>query len=292
MDRVGGTWALPSFLIGAVLAGGNAVGIRFSNRELAPLWGAGVRFGAAAILLLLIMAVIRAPLPRGRAWIGPIVFGLLNFGAAFAFAYYALQHIHAGFGQTLLALVPLVTLLLAVLERQEKLTVAAVAGTLIALAGVLVMTHNPLSGPIPGLTLLAAAGSILCLSQAAVLVHRLPTAHPVTTNAVGMAVGALVLLAGSAIAREPAAVPQQRATWLALAYLVVFGSVAVFVLYLVVLREWPASRAAYVFVLIPFVTVALSAWLDRERVGLGLVGGGLLVLIGVYIGALRPAASQ
>jgi drug/metabolite transporter (DMT)-like permease len=63
----------------------------------------------------------------------------------------------------------------------------------------------------------------------------------------------------------------------------------VFVLYLVVLRYWAASRAAYGFVLIPFVTVALSAWLDDEPVDVGLLLGGLLVLAGVYAGALRPA---
>jgi drug/metabolite transporter (DMT)-like permease len=64
----------------------------------------------------------------------------------------------------------------------------------------------------------------------------------------------------------------------------------VFVLYLVVVRLWSASRAAYTFVLIPIVTVLLSAWLDDEPIGLGLVLGGSLVLAGVYIGALRPAA--
>jgi hypothetical protein len=37
------------------------------------------------------------------------------------------------------------------------------------------------------------------------------------------------------------------------------------------------------------VTVALSAWLDHEPVGARLAFGGLLVLAGVYIGALRPA---
>jgi hypothetical protein len=36
--------ALASFITGSLLAGGNAVGVRFSNRELAPLWGAGLRF--------------------------------------------------------------------------------------------------------------------------------------------------------------------------------------------------------------------------------------------------------
>ena len=66
------------------------------------------------------------------------------------------------------------------------------------------------------------------------------------------------------------------------------GSVG-FLLYLVVLRYWAASRASYGFVIMPFVTVLLSAWLDSEPVGVGLVLGGLLVLAGVYVGALRPA---
>ncbi|MCC2629644.1 MAG: hypothetical protein K0S14_3294, partial [Thermomicrobiales bacterium] len=38
-----------------------------------------------------------------------------------------------------------------------------------------------------------------------------------------------------------------------MAYLVVIGSVVVFLLYLVVLRHWAASRASYGFVIIPFV---------------------------------------
>jgi drug/metabolite transporter (DMT)-like permease len=106
-------------------------------------------------------------------------------------------------------------------------------------------------------------------------------------NAVAMGTGAVLLLAGSLLARETFELPQQAETWLALAYLVPVGSVLVFVLYLVVLRYWEASRAAYEFVLIPVVTVVLSAWLDNEPLGLGLLIGGPLVLLGVYVGALR-----
>jgi drug/metabolite transporter (DMT)-like permease len=91
------------------------------------------------------------------------------------------------------------------------------------------------------------------------------------------------------LAGESLVVPQRAATWIALGYLVVVGSVVVFVLFLFVLRHWVASRTAYVYVVVPFVTVALSAWLDDEPVGAGLVLGGLLVLAGVYVGALRPA---
>ena len=78
---------------------------------------------------------------------------------------------------------------------------------------------------------------------------------------------------------------------MAIAYLVVAGSALVFVLYLVVLRYWEASRAAYTFVVIPVVTLILSAWLDDEPIGVGLLLGGSLVLTGVYVGALRRSRS-
>jgi hypothetical protein len=74
----------------AVLVGGNAVGIRFSNRELDPLWGAGVRFALAATLLVVAMALLRLELPSGRALTGALLFGLLDVGGAFALGYYAL----------------------------------------------------------------------------------------------------------------------------------------------------------------------------------------------------------
>jgi drug/metabolite transporter (DMT)-like permease len=278
--------ALAAFIANAVLAGGNAVGIRFTNRELDPLWGAGLRFLLAAVLLLVVMAVLRSAPPRGRALTGALLYGVVNFAGAFALAYYGYVRVHAGLGQTLLALVPLATLLLAVAWRQERLRVAAVVGTLLALAGIAVMSRARREAA-PLLSLLALVGSALCFAQAAVLVRRFPRLHPVVANAVGMAAGAALLVAGSVVAGESIVLPRRAATWAALGYLVLFGSVAVFVLYVVVLRYWAASRAAYVFVLIPFVTVVLSVWLDDEPVGAGLVLGGLLVLAGVYVGALR-----
>jgi drug/metabolite transporter (DMT)-like permease len=86
--------------------------------------------------------------------------------------------------------------------------------------------------------------------------------------------------------------PQRAATWVALGYVTAIGSVVVFLLYVYVVQHWTASRAAYAMVLIPFVTVVLSAWLDQEPVTGGLVLGGLLVLAGVYVGALRPARAS
>jgi drug/metabolite transporter (DMT)-like permease len=278
-------------VVGTVLAGGNAVGVRVSNRELDPMWGAGLRFLLAASLLAAAMAVMKLTLPRGRALLGVVIYGALIFGGAFSFAYYALLDIHAGLGQTLLALVPLATLLLAVVQREERLRFAAVVGTLLSIAGIGVISGVSGSEAVPVLSLLAVLGAVLCFAQATVLVRSFPPVHPITTNAVGMAVGSAILLALALLLQESIALPESGATWLALAYMVVLGSGPVFVLYVVVVRLWGASRAAYAFVLIPLVTILLSAWIDNEPIGAGLVVGGVLVLAGVYVGALRPAAA-
>jgi drug/metabolite transporter (DMT)-like permease len=276
-----------AFVLSAVLAGGNAVGIRFSNRELDPLWGAALRFLTAAALFVALMAVLRLAVPRRRALLGAALFGLLQFGATYGLAYYALVELHAGFGQVLLALVPLLTLLLATAQGQERLRAAAVAGALLALVGVVLMSSAPIRESVPPLSLVAVLVSALCFAQAAVLVRRLPPVHPVAMNAVGMTAGAVALLVASLLAGEPHRLPDDPETWVAVSYLVTLGSMGVFLLYLYVLRRWAASRAAYAFVLIPIVTVVLSAWLDDEAVGPELLLGGALVLLGVYIGALR-----
>jgi drug/metabolite transporter (DMT)-like permease len=287
-DRTG----LLLFTAASLLAGGNAVGIRFSNRELDPLWGAGVRFGAAALLLLAIMAARRLPIPRGRALAGAALFGMLNFGIPFALAYYALVHLHAGLGQTLLSLVPLVTLLLSVAQHQERFQTRMLIGTVLAATGVAVVSQAPLRGDVPVPALLAVLGGVLSFAQAAVLAHRLPKTHPVTVNAIGMTVAALALLAGSFAVGDRWAPPERAETWWAITYLVVAGSVLTFILYVMLIDRWGPSRSSYAFVVIPIVTITLSAWLDDEPLTASLLIGGPLVLFGVYLGALRHRSAR
>lgn len=276
-----------AFAVEALLAGANGVAIRFSNRELAPLWGASLRFALAAVLIVAITLALRLSLPRGKTLLGAMLFGLFQFAGAFGFAYYALVHIQAGLSQTILALVPLATLLLAVAQGQERLGGAAVVGTLLGVGGTGLIFLDPGREKIPPLALLALLASVLCFGQALVLVRRLPPIHPVALNAVAMVTGALVLLSASILLGEPWVIPQRRETWAALAYVVAIGSVVVFLLHVHVAQQWSASRASYVMVVIPLVTITLSAWLDQEPVTGALLLGGVLVLVGVYVGALR-----
>lgn len=287
-DRV----TLAAFLAGAALAGGNAVAVRFSNRGLDPLWGAGLRFALAAAIFLGLVLVLRLSFPRGRALAGAILWGLIQFAATFALMYYAFVELHAGFGQILLALVPLLTVLLASAQGEESLRLQSLVGAVMAVVGVAIMTSASLDTSLPLLSVLAGLGGAVCFAESAVLVRLLPPVHPVTMNAVGMTAGAAALLVGAAVIGESFVLPDDASTWAAVVYLVTLGSVGVFLLYLFVLGRWTASRVSYSFLLSPFVSILLSVWLDDEPVGWGLVVGGVLVLSGVYVGALRGPAKD
>ena len=282
-DRVAGA----AFVGVVVLASGNAVAIRFSNRELDWLWGAALRFILASLVLVALMLVLRRRWPRGRELQGALAFGGLGLAATFALAYWALLSIQAGLGQTLLALAPLITLLLAVALRQERLTRAALAGSVVSAIGVSVVAWRPEGNPVPPGPLLAGLGAATCMALATILVRRAPTADPIAMNTVAALTAAGLLLGATLLSGQTPVLPKQADTWTAVLYLAVIGSVAVFTLQLLVLKHWPASRANYVFVLIPLLTIALSARLDDETVGLGLLTGGTLIVGGVYLGVLR-----
>jgi drug/metabolite transporter (DMT)-like permease len=108
------------------------------------------------------------------------------------------------------------------------------------------------------------------------------------TTAGVLGIGASLLLG------EPMAVPSQPGTWLAIAYIVVLGSVLLFGLYLFGLERWSASGMAYSTLLLPFVSVTAATVLAGETFTPAFAVGGLVMVVGVYVSAFlahRPRRS-
>jgi len=130
-------------------------------------------------------------------------------------------------------------------------------------------------------------GAAVAAAEAGVVVKGFPRGHPLSTNAVGMTAGALLLWIASVFAAESWTVPQQGRTWVALAWLVLAGSVALFYLVLFVIARWTASATAYSLTLMPVVAVVLGAVLAGEPITAEVVAGTVLVMLAVYVGAIR-----
>ena len=291
-SRAPGGVTLTAFAGAVALGGANFIAVRFSNRELAPFWGAGLRFGLAALLFIAIAVALRLRWPRGRRLLQTIEFGLLAFAASYALLYWALVRVTAGVATVVLAIVPLVTLLLAATQGLERIGRRALLGAGLALAGIVWMTVGPHRVVLPLAGLLAMLGAALAFGQSVILGKRVSANHPAVTNAVGMTAGAAALLVLSGVSGEAWTLPRQPEVVAAVAYLVTLGSVGLFVLLLLVVRRWTASATSYLFVLFPVVTMLLEAWLAGEPITLhGIVGAGL-VIGGVWFGALSPAARQ
>jgi drug/metabolite transporter (DMT)-like permease len=278
--------------VGMTLCGGaNAVAIRLGNPELPPFWGAALRFLLAAGLLLLAMAARRVAMPRGRALTGVVIYGLLSFGVGYMFAYWALVEATAGTAQLVLATVPLLTLILAVVQGVERFRLRGLIGSLVAAAGIAVLFLDRL-GPTSPLALLALLGAAASFAQAGIVVKRFPKSHPLAANGLGMLVGGALLLALALLTGERTAIPSQPVTWISLAYLIVVGSIGLFMLFLFVIHRWTATGTSYSLLIMPVVTVALGALILSEPVSVAFALGGLLVLAGVYVGALAPDAGH
>lgn len=282
-DRV----TLGAFGVLVLIGGVNFVAVRYSNRELAPLFGAGLRFVVAAALLVGFVAIRGVPLPRGRVLRATLIYGILSFTIAYALAYWALQELSAGVGAVVFGATPLITLFLAAAHRVERLSGRGIAGALLAMAGIAVLANPTSDAAVPILPLLAMLVAALSASEAGVVLKLVPPSNPIATNAVGMAVGSTILLAISAVAGESWRLPEEASSWLALSYLAVPGSIGLFVLFLFVLERWTASGVSYMTALFPVVAMIAGRLIADEPITTTGIVGGAIVIAGVYVGALR-----
>ena len=280
---------LAAFGLAVLLGGGASVAIRYTYTEIPPFWAAFMRFFAAAIIFWFLMLVRKVAIPRGKALLGALLFGFLAIGSSFALISYGLVETPASISQMVAALVPLLTLIFASLHGLEKFSGRGILGGLLAVAGILVVFGGSLAAgvaiSIPHVIAILVGTAFI--AEAGVVLKIFPRSHPYATNAIAMSVGAVMLFAISTLSGEPRLLPSSAGVWLAMVYLVLGVSVGVFLLYLYILGRWTASATSYVFVLFPFVTVILATQFADETITLAFIGGGVLVLLGVWFGALR-----
>jgi drug/metabolite transporter (DMT)-like permease len=271
-----------------VVWGSTYLAIRYAIEGFPPLLSAGLRFAAAALLMLGYLAVRRpAALRATRAQlVTAAVSGILLLAGGNGMVTIAEQRVDSGLAALLIACVPLWIVILRTLLR-DRPGPATALGVLIGLAGVALIFLPGGSGGTDagyaGLCVLAA----LSWAVGSLLVTRRPVpADPLTLTGVEMAAGGLVALAAAAAHGEFAGFAPGDASgkaWFALSYLVVFGSLVAFTAYVWLLGNAPVSIVATYAYVNPAVAVLLGALVAGERLTGSALAGGLVVLVAVAL---------
>jgi drug/metabolite transporter (DMT)-like permease len=277
------------FLVVVVLGGLSPVLVRVTLRELSPMWGGFMRFTAASFILALIVLVRGLQLPRGRALLGAMLFGSLGVGLSTALIYRGLVDTSPGVVQVILSLVPLTTLLLAVVHRLEPFRWTALVGALIAVVGVAVVFNDQLGSNVAVLGMVAILAASVTIAETTVTLKWFPRGHPLAFNAVALPVAATMFLIATLVFDEPRSLPRSPEVWLTFLWLTLVGTIGVMTLFIVIIKRLSASVASYQFLLMPLVTVTASAVVTGEQVSPAFILGAGIVLFGVYVGILRGA---
>ncbi len=291
---------LLAFAIIYFVWGSTFLAIRVGVREIPPFLMAAIRFLLAGLLLLLWLVIKKTTLPTTRQWASATLLASLIFVCDYGLLFWAEQKVPSGIAAVMLATIPVFMSLseIAFLGTQ-KLTVRLTMALLAGIAGVLVLVSHSLGlGEQP----IATSGAIALLiasftwSIASALSRKLPLPESkAMSSAAQMLSGGIMLTITAALLGEFHGFHAQavsRQAWLALAYLIVAGSIVGFTAYVWLLHhESPTRVGTYAYVN-PVVAVIVGYFFGGEAIGPRTMLGTLLVLVSVVVITTTPAKKR
>jgi drug/metabolite transporter (DMT)-like permease len=275
---------LLSYVAIYVIWGSTFLAIRLAIGSIPPLLMMGVRCTIAG-LVLLGLAALRREWPAARDWRPGLAAGALMFGLPYAALAWAETRISSGMAALLVATLPF---WLIVIEwvRGRRPSVRTMTGLAIGLAGVVLLVADSLSAPASVLPMAAIiVGELAWAAGSVYLQPRLPRSLPLNAG-MPLTTGGVLLLLGSASIGELRGFNVQNVTlssWLALAYLILFGSILAFSAYMFLLRRAPASRVSTHAYVNPLIAVALGAVAVNEPINASIVMASLVIASGVAL---------
>lgn len=277
-----------------LLWGSTYLAIRYTVAEVPPFLAITVRCVLGAGLLFGWLA-LRGRLQRAtlRQWVAATSAGGLLFAAGQAVLAWAEQRVPSGSAALLLATIPLWMVLLDSIRTRRLPGQHVVAGSILGMAGVALLSGSAGAAPVADqLWLLVAAlawalGSLVARQQLSEVPAFQSTAMQL---AGGGSVLALVSVASGELATWAPGMVTARAVG-ALAYLVIGGTVIGFVAYTWLLRvTTPEAVGTYAFVN-PVVALAL-AWVAGDQAMTPVTALAAVLIIGSVVLIRRPRAPR
>lgn len=265
-------------------AGANFVLAGMILPEISTAWAAALRFLLGALFLLPIILWQRAPIIQliRRNWLAYLILGGVGITGFNLLFFEAMNTTTADNAALIMATNPLITTILAALILRERATTQQLIALPIALFGVMVViTEGDLSHL---LTLHVVVGDWLMLgadiawAMYNVLSRRLmpKESSAIVNTTLVMAAGALILTTGAVVHGGPIQMPSPMAA-IALALMVVGGTVAFYLFWNIGIQRLGSGRTAIFMNLVPVFAMLTGIALGTLPTAAQLVGGAIVL---------------
>jgi drug/metabolite transporter (DMT)-like permease len=282
---------LLAFAIIYLVWGTTYLAIRVGVLEVPPVLLAAMRFLIAGVILYGWMIVKGERSPTARQWMSASAISILIFVLDYGLVFWAEQRVPSGVTAVIMATIPVFMALSEIIFlRTQKLTVRLALALLIGIGGVAVLMSRSLNlGGVPidrkGALALIVASLSWSLGSALTRRVELPASKGMSSGAQMLAGGVLLAVTAGMLGEfrdfHPSIV--SRAAWLALLYLIVFGSIIAFTAYVwLIHHESPTKVGTYAYVN-PVVAVVVGYFLGGETIGVRTILGTLFVLTSVVV---------
>jgi len=276
--------------------GSTFLAIRVGVREVPPFLLAGMRFLVAGIVLYGWMRARGTPNPTTREWGAASFLAILIFVLDYGLLFWAERRVPSGTAAVMMATIPgFMALGEIVFLRTQRLGFRLGLALLVGMAGVAVLVGHSISmgeAPIDTVGACALIVAAISWSVAASLSRKLPlpAAKAMSSGAQMLAGGVLLTLTAALLGEFRGFRVQavSRGAWLALAYLIVAGSIVGFTAYVwLIHHESPTKVGTYAYVN-PVVAVLVGYFLGGEAIGPRTIAGTALVLVSVVVITTTP----
>jgi drug/metabolite transporter (DMT)-like permease len=291
---------LLAFAIIYFVWGSTFLAIRVGVREVPPFLLAGMRFLVAGIVLYGWMRARGTPSPSAREWGAASFLAVLIFVLDYGLLFWAERRVPSGIAAVMMATIPVfMALAEIVFLRTQRLTLRLGVALLVGIGGVAILVGRSMSmgeAPIDTAGACALIVAAISWSVAATLSRKmpLPAAKAMSSGAQMLAGGVLLTLTAALLGefRGVHAQAVSRGAWLALAYLIVAGSIVGFTAYVwLIHHESPTKVGTYAYVN-PVVAVLVGYFLGGEAIGPRTIVGTLLVLVSVVVITTTPKVKR
>ena len=282
----GRAWA--EMLVLALIWGGSFLSIRIALDEISPLMSVAHRVTWAMLVLWVVVAVMRIPLPRNsRIWFTFLVMGLLNNVIPYGLMAWGQLHIESGLTSILNAFTAVVGVVMAALFfSDERLMPRKIIGVVLGFFGVAVAIglENFKNFDLRSLAQLAVIGGTVAYAVAGVWARKNLVGMPPQLAAAGMLTGATVIMLPLVYFVEglPTFDLQPR-TLVAIGYYAVIATAAAYLLYYRVLAMAGSGNLMLVTLLVAPVAITLGAVVLGEKLSANALIGFVILAVGLII---------